>query len=230
MKFSIIIPILNESESILKLTYLLKKNLKKVVYEIIFVDDNSSDNTLNILKSIKSKNINFIIRKKEKDLSKSCVEGIKKSKNNNIIIMDGDLQHKPSCLKKMISIYKKEKPDVLVGIREFSEDKSLSFTRKFLSKLIIFFINRIFFVKKTNDPMSGFFILKKEVFLRSKNKLYNSGFKILFDIIFSYNNIKVLDYKINFGQRKFNKSKLNFKIVLKIVVLIIFKLFQKKIN
>ena len=66
MKFSIIIPILNESESILKLTYLLKKNLKKVVYEIIFVDDNSSDNTLNILKSIKSKNINFIIRKKKR--------------------------------------------------------------------------------------------------------------------------------------------------------------------
>ena len=50
------------------------------MYEIIFVDDNSSDNTLNILKSIKSKNINFIIRKKEKDLSKSCVEGIKKVK------------------------------------------------------------------------------------------------------------------------------------------------------
>ena len=118
----------------------------------------------------------------------------------------------------------------IVGIREFSEDNSLSFTRKLLSKLIIFLINRIFFVKKTNDPMSGFFILKKEIFLRSKNKLYNSGFKILFDIIFSYNNIKVLDYKINFGQRKFNKSKLNFKIILKIVVLIIFKLFQKKIN
>ena len=39
-----------------------------------------------------------------------------------------------------------------------------------------------FLLKKTNDPMSGFFILKKEVFLRSKNKLYNSGFKILFDI------------------------------------------------
>ena len=68
--------------------------------------------------------------------------------------MDGDLQHKPSCLKKMISIYKKEKPDVLVGIREFSEDKSLSFTRKFLSKLIIFY--KPYFVKKTNDPMSGF--------------------------------------------------------------------------
>ena len=78
--------------------------------------------------------------------------------------------------------------------------------------------------------MSGFFIFKKKIFLRSKNKLYNSGFKILFDIIFSYNNINVLDYKINFGKRKFNKSKLNFKIILEIIILIIFKFFQKKIN
>ena len=228
MSFSIIIPILNESKNLNKLTYLIKRNLKKKIFEIIFVDDNSSDSSLSVLRKLKNKNIRYIVRKKKRDLSKSCVDGIKNSKYKNIVIMDGDLQHKPSCLKKMIKIYSKNQPDILVGTRDFS-NKSLGFVRKNLSKTIIFIINNLLFKKKTNDPMSGFFIFKKEIFLKSKHKLYNSGFKILFDIIYSFKNIKVLDYPIIFGVRKYNKSKLNFIILIKIIYLIFYKLFQSKL-
>ena len=229
MSFSIIIPILNESKNINKLTYLIKKNLKKKIFEIIFVDDNSSDSSLSILKKIQNKNIRYIVRKKERDLSKSCVEGIKNSKYENIVIMDGDLQHKPSCLKKMIKIYLKDQPDILVGTRNFSNNNSLGLIRKNLSRAIIFIVNNLLFEKKTNDPMSGFFIFKKEIFLRSKHKLYNSGFKILFDIIYSFKNIKVLDCPINFGVRKYHQSKLNFIIILRIIYLIFYKFFQSKL-
>ena len=55
--------------------------------------------------------------------------------------MDGDLQHRPSCLKSMIEIYKKESPDVLIGIRKLSSDEGLSFIRRNLSYLIIIIIN-----------------------------------------------------------------------------------------
>ena len=145
MSFSIIIPILNESKNINKLTYLIKI-LKK--FEIIFVDDNSSDSSLSILKKIQNKNIRYIVRKKERDLSKSCVEGIKNSKYENIVIMDGDLQHKPSCLKKMIKIYLKDQPDILVGTRNFSNNNSLGLIRKNLSRAIIFIVNNLLFEKK----------------------------------------------------------------------------------
>ena len=229
MSFSIIIPILNESKNINKLTYLIQRNLKKKIFEIIFVDDNSSDSSLSILRKIQNKNIHYIVRKKERDLSKSCVDGIKYSKYKNIVIMDGDLQHKPSCLKKMIKMYSKNQPDILVGTRNFSNNSSLGFLRKNLSRTIIFVINNLLFEKKTNDPMSGFFIFKKEIFLKSKHKLYNSGFKILFDIVYSFKNIKVLDCPINFGVRKFHKSKLNFTIAIKIMYLIYYKFFQSKL-
>ena len=61
---SIIVPTLNESKNILKFV----KNLRflKFKYELIFVDDNSSDNSNKIFKKIKNKKINFIIRKAKK--------------------------------------------------------------------------------------------------------------------------------------------------------------------
>ena len=229
MKFSIIIPILNESKSIRKLTDLITKNLNKIEFEIIFVDDNSSDSTLKVLKSLKNKHVKYILRRKKKDLTKSCIEGIKISRYQNLVIMDGDLQHKPSCLRKMINMYLNKKPDILVGTRNFSNIRGLGFIRKNLSRAIILLINNILFKKKTNDPMSGFFIIKRNIFFKSENLLFKSGFKILFDIIYSFKIINSIDYDINFGIRRHNKSKLNFIILFKIVILIVFKFFQKKI-
>ena len=96
IKFSIIIPILND-KNIQKLANILKKELNnKFQYEIIFVDDNSRDGSDIILKELskKYKNINFIIRfNKQPDLTKSCLTGIEKAKYKYILIMDGDLQH-----------------------------------------------------------------------------------------------------------------------------------------
>ena len=67
----------------------------------------STDGTLKILEQIsKKKNISFFVLKKlSKDLSKSCFLGFKKSKYENIIVMDGDLQHDPIFLNKMIEIF-----------------------------------------------------------------------------------------------------------------------------
>ena len=80
---SIIVPTLNESENIPKFL----KNLIKIrfKYELIFVDDNSWDNTQNIIKKIKNKRIKFILRKdKIRDLSKSVMLGIENSKYNYV--------------------------------------------------------------------------------------------------------------------------------------------------
>ena len=99
---SIIIPILNEEKNIVKLVKKIKLFLKKYKYEIIFVDYNSNDKSHCILKNLKkiNKNITYYVRKKNKDLSQSCIFGFKKSKYKNILVMDGDLQHNPKYLPK----------------------------------------------------------------------------------------------------------------------------------
>lgn len=225
MKYSIIIPIYKEAKNILKLSYLLKKNLKKKKYEVIFVDDNSQDNSIKEFKKIKYKNFRFLSRHKKRDLSKSCIDGIKISKFENIVIMDGDLQHQPSCLFKMMNYFEKIRPNILVGIRKFSNLEGLNFLRKFSSLLLIFFIN-IFLKKKTQDPMSGFFIVKKKNFLEVESKLYKNGFKILCDIIYSSKNLKINDFEIKFQKRKYNKSKMDLSVLIHIIILLI----KKKVN
>ena len=222
MKYSIIIPTYNEAKNITKLSYLLKKNLKKKNYEVIFVDDNSLDNSIKEFKKIKYKNFKFLIRHKKRDLSKSCIDGIKISKFENIVIMDGDLQHQPSCLFKMMNYYEKVEPNILVGIRKFSKLKGLNFLRKFSSLLLIFLIN-FFFKKRTEDPMSGFFIIKKKNFLEVESKLYKNGFKILCDIIYSSKNLKINDFEIKFQKRKNNKSKMDLSVLIHIIILLIKK-------
>ena len=104
---SIIIPVLNEELNIIPLTNKIIKTLKKYKFEIIFVDDSSIDNSKNILNKLKLKYSFFkpIFRSSERDLSKSCFDGIKKSKFENILIMDGDLQHDPIFIPKMFDKY-----------------------------------------------------------------------------------------------------------------------------
>ena len=106
-KLSIVIPILNEEKNISNLIKKIKKYLKLYDFEIIFVDDNSNDKSKEILKKLKKKYLFFnpILRSNEPDLSKSCFDGIKKSKFENILIMDGDLQHDPKYIPNMYNKY-----------------------------------------------------------------------------------------------------------------------------
>tara|TARA_Y100000590_G_scaffold186095_1_gene212063 strand:+ start:665 stop:1168 length:504 start_codon:yes stop_codon:yes gene_type:complete len=155
-KFSIVIPILNEGKNIEDLVKKISKSLKKIIFEIIFVDDNSTDNTLEILKRIKKKNkfVSFFVRKKKPDLSLSCILGFKNSAFENVIVMDGDFQHDPKYLKKMIEVYKKKNLDVLVGARNFNKFPipGLSFLRYCASKILIYIF---FFISRKKDIRSN---------------------------------------------------------------------------
>ena len=69
--------------------------------------------------------------------------------------------------------------------------------------------------------MSGFFIFKKKIFVENKDKLFSRGYKILADLIYSSKNkLKIKDQFIIFNQRDMNSSKLNFKILLLILILL----------
>ena len=227
---SIIIPIFNECKNLRKLTKLLKFNLKIKNYEVIFVDDDSFDGSLDVLKDIKKKNkkFHFILRKdKPRDLTKSCFLGVKKSKFQNILIMDGDLQHDPKDINKLINSFKKNSPDLVVGSRNLfnSENRGLGFLRLNASKLLILIV-KLLLGEKTTDPMSGFFLFKKDLLKKTKN-LNKVGYKILLDIIYSSDSsIKIVDVDINFKTRKTGHSKMNLMVLIKLLYVIILKFLK----
>ena len=228
-KFSIVIPVYNEGKNLGILIPKIYKELKKEKFELIIVDDNSTDNTSEILKKFKKKDFYHIIRKKGRDLSKSCVLGFEKSRCKNIIVMDGDLQHKPSDIKKFLHIFNKDSPDVIVGSRNLFDDKkhNLNIFRLLASRILILIVN-LLLGYKTSDPMSGFFMFKKYVFTQSKKKLINKGYKILLDLLYNKNHkIEVVDVSINSDSRKKGKSKMSIKILFYLITMIFTKFFVK---
>ncbi len=233
MKYSIIIPIFKErkniSQLVLKLTSVLKLNKKK--FEIIFVDDDSNDGSINEFNKIRANNIRFYVRtKKPRDLSKSVVYGFNKSKFNNLVVMDGDLQHRPTDLVKLMNIYEKKNFDLVIGSRKMKNyrETNLNPLRFYVSKLLNFTTN-LLFDYRLKDPMSGFFIINKKVFFKVKNKLFLLGYKILLDIITSsQKKIIFKEVYINFKSREKGFSKMRLKILIQLIIFLLYKFIAKK--
>ena len=225
-QLSIVIPVYNEEKNIKKLWIKIKSHLNLKKYEIIYVDDDSEDNSFSILKEINKsdKKVKYIIRKKKpRDLSKSCILGFEKSKYKNILVMDGDLQHDPKYISKLIKKYNSTSSDIIVGCRDFYSKKNtgLNGIRTLASIILNLFIN-ILLGNKTSDPMSGFFLFKKKILKKRKKNFYKKGYKILADIIYSNRNyIKISDLKINFKKRLYGKSKISIKILFFLILFIL---------
>ena len=223
MKFSIVIPVFNESKNLPLLINQIYKILKSKKFELIIVDDNSNDDTSVVLKKFKKKNFHHLVRKSERDLSQSCFHGFDKAKYENIIVMDGDLQHPPRYIKKLLKVFFYKKVDVVIGSRNLLNKRGpgLSLFR-YLSSIFIIQVINLFLENKTSDPLSGFFVFKKKIYKKNKKKLFGKGYKILADLIYSTSErLRILDYEIYFDSRKSGKSKMNLLVILQLVIFII---------
>jgi len=228
-KISIIIPALNEEKNIKPLTKKIIQNLKNIKYEIIFVDDSSADQSKSVLSTLSKKYRFFkpILRRKARDLTQSCFDGINKSKYSNILIMDADLQHDPKYIPIILKKFTKGY-DVVIAARKLTsgKNKGLSEFRRFASVVLIFFF-KIFNIK-TTDPMSGFFLFKKKLYKKNKKYYFGKGFKILADILInSKDKLKTKDVYIDFNRRYESESKMSLKILLILIQFYLVSLFKK---
>ena len=233
---TILIPTLNERKNILIITNALLENndLEKIITNIIFIDDNSSDGTaeeLNIVSNKFSKVISVIRKDHSKDLTKSILLGLKLVKSEYVCVMDADLQHDINAVNIFYNLIKTNKSDLIIGSRFLDKSfiNNLSNTRKILSKSGNL-IGYILGIKDIKDPLSGFFMIKTSIFKSISKKIDTEGFKILLTILAILNKkIKIKEIQINFYSRKHGQSKLKIK-VLFIFLKQIFKLFSIKKN
>ena len=226
---SVIIPTYNEKKNIESILLKLKKI--KIISEIIFVDDNSNDGTYDeILKFKKYKARGYLRKSNKKDLSKSVLYDVKKSKNNNILVMDCDLQHDPRYILKMWNKFCSNNYDIIIANR-FQNQKiigNLGYFRSLISLSTINLIN-LTFGKKSFDPLSGFFLCKKSIISRFQKNFFSRGYKILFDIIYNGKvNLKVGHQNIKFNTRKYAKSKFNLLIICLFIRQMIYTIFLVK--
>ena len=142
MKLSVIIPCKNEEGNVEKLYYEFKNTLKDKKYELIFIDDGSTDNTLNILKEIYNKDkkcIKILSFSRNFKKEAAMLAGLHHSIGEYTCIIDGDLQQSPSYLLDMIDFLDNNKnyDEVAMVVKNRNtENKVMSFFKKCFYKLI----------------------------------------------------------------------------------------------
>ena len=226
-KVLVIIPTYNEAENINQLNQEIVEALNESMninysFEIIYVDDGSTDKTLEYLKKLNNK-IKTIILKNMYNLaqSKSILNGIDVSNYNNIILLDGDLQNDPRDIIKMIEIYIK-KDDLLV--HGFRKNRNDPYFTKILPSKIANLIVRKFTNSKILDHGCSLKIFNKKII--NANDFFGD-FHRLFAAQIS-KDIEVIEIEVNHRPRIKGKSNYGFERVIRVLIDLIFMNFSKK--
>ena len=211
MKLSLIIPTYNERDNIRELLLKLKEEFynNKIDSEIIVVDDGSPDGTGQILEELKTEyqNLKVIHREGKLGLSSAVLEGFKITKGDILGVMDADMSHDPQKVSELYQVVVNG-ADFVIGSRYIKggKIKGWNLYRKFLSKSATI-LARVF--TDVMDPMSGFFMIKKELI---NNKSINpKGFKILLELLIKTDYKNTVEIPIIFTNRTLGKSKANIK-------------------
>lgn len=163
IRASVILPTYNESGNIVKLVEEIKRelSLKRILHEVIVVDDDSPDKTGLLAQKYFSKipEVRVIIRKKEKGLATAIRAGLEKAVGEIVVVMDTDFNHEPKVVPRLVE--KCKNVDIVIGSRFIRSGGMANKTREFLSYLFNVMV-RIILGSPVNDNLSGFFAMKRK--------------------------------------------------------------------
>lgn len=201
--------------------------LPDVGWEIVFVDDNSPDDTAVLLREIARRNprVRCLHRFRRRGLSSACVEGIMSTASPFVAIMDADHQHDERILRQMYEIITRGDSDLVVASRYVKGGSvgGLDQRRAAMSQLATRITNRIT-GSLLCDPMSGYFIIRRDIFLEALPRLSSIGFKLLIDIIASSKRpLRIVEVPYAFRPRQSGQSKLDSMVLWEYLLLILDK-------
>jgi len=225
---TLVIPTFNERANITEIVARLDRVLVDVSWEVIFVDDDSPDRTTETVKSIAAvdSRVRCLKRVGRRGLAGACIEGMLASSAPYVAVMDADLQHDENILPQMLAALRSNSAEAVVGSRYVPGGSASSFTagRAKFSRAATGLARRLLGVDIA-DPMSGFFMLKREKFDEVADELSPLGFKILLDIILtSRPRLRVIEIPYEFRSRRFGESKFDAAIGLEFVGLALAKI------
>jgi dolichol-phosphate mannosyltransferase len=227
-ELSVIVPTINERDNVGPLIDLLDAALAGIAWEVIFVDDDSRDGTPEHVRELARRDprVRCIQRIGRRGLSTACIEGVLASAAPYVAVMDADLQHDETLLPRMLAVLKTEPVDLVLGSRYIAGggigewDKSRARMSGFATRL-----SRMICKTDIADPMSGFFMLRREVFEGALRRLSGQGFKILLDLLASSPQpVRVKELPFEFRQRRYGESKLDTLVAWEYMMLIADKL------
>ena len=212
MKVSFVIPTLNEHGNITRLIDRINKIIKKIKvnYEIIVVDDNSTDGTIEEIKELQKfqKNLHLYVREKPLGIGSAHIKGYNHAQGDLIISMDADLSHPPEKIPEFIAKINSEF-DMVVSSRYVpggSTDKNLKFY--LISKMGGYYLSIMLRIKIL-DFTTGYRAIKRELWQKIKDYKYSKKNVFLIESIYyaHKHGAKLAEIPIFFKEREYGESK-----------------------
>lgn len=227
-ELSVIVPTFNEAPNVELVVGALVASLRGIDWEVIFVDDDSSDGTTNAVRLIARGDgrVRCIRRIGRRGLAGASIEGMLSSSAPVIAIMDGDMQHDVSLLPEMLRRIRAG-DDLVIASRFYRSGSAvdgLSRTRLGGSRIATQLARRLLHID-VSDPMSGYFAIRRPAFEALAPRLSTQGFKILMDILASTKQpLRTSEMPLRFRPRQHGLSKLDNLVAAEYLSLLLAKL------
>jgi dolichol-phosphate mannosyltransferase len=227
-ELTVVIPTFNERDNVAPLTLRLDKALQGVAWQAIFVDDNSPDGTADAVKALAAHDPRILCLKRvgRRGLAGAVLEGAMASAAPYVGVIDADLQHDETLLPRMLESLRTGEVDLAIGTRAMTEaglGQGLSPMRQAGSRLANWLARQVLRAK-ISDPVSGFFMIRRNLIDRVAPHLSSQGFKVLFDIIASQPSPpRIVEFPYVFAERQAGDSKMDGRIIIEYLGLILAK-------
>ncbi|MEO8301295.1 MAG: glycosyltransferase family 2 protein [Rhizomicrobium sp.] len=226
-ELSVVVPTFKERGNVAELVRRLDAALAGIAWEAIFVDDNSPDGTAAAVKEIAARDprVRCLKRVGRRGLAGACIEGILSSAAPYVAVIDADLQHDEKVLPAMLSKLRGE-ADLVAATRYVTGGSAASFSEKrgAISALATKLTHRLVGTP-LSDPMSGFFMMRRDRFDEIAPRLSPAGFKILLDIATTAGpKLRIAEQAYSFGERFDGESKFNIQVGVEFLGLLLAKM------
>ena len=231
-ELAVIIPTLNEIDNIRPLVERLDGVLAGIDWEVVFVDDDSTDGTPELIRqlSLQDARVRILRRIRRRGLSSACLEGMMSTAAPYLAVMDADLQHDETLIPKLLETAKAGNLDLVVASRNLAEGGMGEFSSKRvrLSNLGSAIARLLPGAGALSDAMSGFFLVDRRFLDRVIYRTSGIGFKILLDLVASSPEpVRMAELPFRFRSRVHGESKLDLNVSVEYLYLVIDKLLGR---
>src|SRR3954449_1288318 len=179
-QLSVIVPTFNERDNVTTLYRRLEAALGATRWEVVFVDDNSPDGTWDVVRGLAQRDsrVRCMRRIGRRGLSGACIEGILASSAPYAAVIDADLQHDETQLPKMLALLQGGDADIVVGSRYIAGGSATSFDKQRAGfSMLATQVSKKLLRVEIADPMSGFFMIRRERSEELAPQLSTQGFR-----------------------------------------------------
>ena len=213
---SVVVPTYNERDNIVRLLDEVRAALSQRVFEVWVVDDDSPDGTWQAAAAygVVHPEVKVLRRRTKRGLSSAVVSGFQQAAGGALAVMDADLSHDPALLPALVDAIEAG-ADVAVGSRRVSGGGADVWPwHRRLASHAATHVARWALDIPLADPMSGYFVLRREVFDAIRGQVAPQGYKILLEIVSRAGPLRITELPYVFRDRRQGVSKVSLPVAL----------------